>query len=142
VKSPYIWIPVLAWAIAQVIKVVTDSVQHRRIDLRRLASSGGMPSSHTALVLSLTTVIGAKRGVGSPEFALAAIFSSVVMYDATGVRRSAGRQAQVLNRIIDDLLHQEGFKEERLRELIGHTPVEVVAGALLGVLVALALLGR
>lgn len=141
-KSPYIWIPVLAWAIAQVIKVVTDSVQHRRIDLRRLASSGGMPSSHTALVLSLTTVIGAKRGVGSPEFALAAIFSSVVMYDATGVRRSAGRQAQVLNRIIDDLLHQEGFKEERLRELIGHTPVEVVAGALLGVLVALALLGR
>ncbi|MHB8509645.1 MAG: divergent PAP2 family protein [Candidatus Dormibacteria bacterium] len=141
-RSSYLLIPVVAWAIAQVLKIGTDSIQHRRLDLRRMASSGGMPSSHTALVLSLTTVIGSRRGVGSPEFAIAAIFSSVVMYDATGVRRAAGRQAQVLNRIIDDLFHQEGLKEERLRELIGHTPVEVVAGALLGVLVALAMLGR
>ncbi|HEV3231631.1 MAG TPA: divergent PAP2 family protein [Candidatus Dormibacteraeota bacterium] len=141
-SSPYIVIPVICWAVAQVIKVVTDSLQHRRFDLRRLASAGGMPSSHTSLVLSLTTVLGARRGVGSPEFAIAAIFSSVVMYDATGVRRAAGRQARVLNRIVEDLFHQEGIKEERLRELIGHTPVEVVAGALLGVLVSLAILGR
>ena len=132
----------MAWLLAQLLKLGSDSIVHRRLDLRRLASSGGMPSSHTALVLSLTTVIGSRRGVGSPEFAIAAIFSSVVMYDATGVRRAAGRQAQVLNRIVDDLFHQEGIKEERLRELIGHTPVEVVAGALLGVLVALAMLGR
>jgi len=100
-----------------------------------------MPSSHTALVLSLTTVIGSKRGLNSPEFAISAIFSVVVMYDATGVRRAAGRQAQVLNRIIDDLFHREGLREERLRELIGHTPVEVIAGALLGILVALVMLG-
>ena len=131
----------VAWLIAQVIKVVEDSARHRRFDLRRLASAGGMPSSHTALVVSLTTVIGSKRGINSPEFALSAIFSVVVMYDATGVRRAAGRQARVLNRIIDDLFHQEGIKEERLRELIGHTPVEVIAGSLLGFLVAVVMLG-
>jgi acid phosphatase family membrane protein YuiD len=132
---------VVAWLIAQVIKVIEDSARHRRLDLRRLASAGGMPSSHTALVVSLTTVIGSKRGINSPEFALSAIFSVVVMYDATGVRRAAGRQAAVLNRIIDDLFHQEGIKEERLRELIGHTPVEVIAGGLLGFLVAVVMLG-
>jgi acid phosphatase family membrane protein YuiD len=132
---------VVAWLIAQVIKVIEDSARHRRFDLRRLASAGGMPSSHTALVVSLTTVIGSKRGINSPEFALSAIFSVVVMYDATGVRRAAGRQARVLNRIIDDLFHQEGIKEERLRELIGHTPVEVIAGGLLGFLVAVVMLG-
>ena len=131
----------VAWLIAQVIKVIEDSARHRRLDLRRLASAGGMPSSHTALVVSLTTVIGSKRGINSPEFALSAIFSVVVMYDATGVRRAAGRQARVLNRIIDDLFHQEGIKEERLRELLGHTPVEVIAGGLLGFLVAVVMLG-
>jgi acid phosphatase family membrane protein YuiD len=141
-SSPYFTIPAVAWLAAQIIKVVADSVQHRRIDIRRLASAGGMPSSHTSLVLSLTTVIGARRGLDSPEFAIAAVFSSVVMYDATGVRRAAGRQARVINRIIDDLFHQEGIKEERLRELIGHTPVEVIAGALLGILIALVMLGR
>jgi acid phosphatase family membrane protein YuiD len=132
---------VTAWLIAQVIKVAEDSLRHRRFDLRRLASAGGMPSSHTALVLSLTTVIGSKRGLNSAEFAISAIFSVVVMYDATGVRRAAGRQAQVLNRMIDDLFHREGIREERLRELLGHTPVEVIAGALLGILVALVMLG-
>jgi uncharacterized protein len=132
---------VTAWLIAQVIKVMEDSLRHRRFDLRRLASAGGMPSSHTALVLSLTTVIGSKRGLNSPEFAISAIFSVVVMYDATGVRRAAGRQAAVLNRIIDDLFHREGIREERLRELLGHTPVEVIAGALLGIVVSLVMLG-
>ncbi|HXA42575.1 MAG TPA: divergent PAP2 family protein [Candidatus Solibacter sp.] len=134
-------IPVTAWLIAQVLKVAEDSLRQRRLDFRRLASAGGMPSSHTALVLSLTTVIGSKRGINTPEFAISAIFSAVVMYDATGVRRAAGRQARVLNRIVEDLFHQEGLKEERLRELIGHTPIEVIAGALLGVVVAIVMLG-
>ena len=128
-----------AWLIAQVLKVLEDSLRHRKLDFRRLASAGGMPSSHTALVLSLTTVIGSKRGINTPEFAISAIFSAVVMYDATGVRRAAGRQARVLNRIVDDLFHQEGLKEERLRELIGHTPIEVIAGALLGIVIGLGL---
>jgi acid phosphatase family membrane protein YuiD len=140
-RSPYLTIPAVAWGIAQLIKVVADIVQHRRVDLSLLTSQGGMPSSHTALVLSLTTVIGARQGVGSPAFAISVIFSVVVMYDATGIRRAAGTQARILNRIIDDLFHQEGIKEERLRELLGHTPVEVVAGALLGIVVALAMLG-
>ena len=138
----YITVPVIAWAIAQVIKVITDSVPKRKLDLNRLATSGGMPSSHTALVVALTMVLGMKLGVNSPAFAISAIFSSVVMYDATGVRRAAGRQARVLNRIVDDLFHQEGIKEERLRELLGHTPIEVIAGAALGVLVSVALVGR
>jgi len=139
--AQYLTVPLVAWAIAQVIKVTTDSLQHRRFDVRRLASAGGMPSSHTAMVVALTTIIGTKVGSNSPAFAIALIFTVVVMYDATGVRRAAGRQAAVLNRIIDDLFHQEGIKEERLRELIGHTPVEVIVGALLGVLVALVLGG-
>ena len=138
---PYLVIPAIAWAIAQSLKVITDSARHRRVDLARLGSSGGMPSSHTAMVLALSTLILRKVGVGSPEFAISAIFSAVVMYDATGVRRAVGRQARILNRIVDDLLTQQGLKEDRLRELIGHTPVEVYAGALMGILVAL-VLGR
>jgi len=136
---PYVVIPLIAWAIAQSLKVVTDSLRHRRVDLAQLGSSGGMPSSHTAMVLSLTTLIGRKVGVGSPEFAISAIFSAVVMYDATGVRRAVGQQARILNRIVDDLLTQQGLNEDRLRELIGHTPFEVYAGAALGIVVALAL---
>lgn len=136
---PYLVIPGIAWAIAQSLKVVTDSLRHRRLDLARLGSAGGMPSSHTAMVMSLTTLVGRNLGIGNPLFAVAAIFSAVVMYDATGVRRAVGRQARVLNRIVDDLLTQQGLKEDRLRELIGHTPVEVYAGAALGIFVALIL---
>ena len=136
---PFLVIPGIAWAIAQSLKVVTDSLRHRHLDLARLGSSGGMPSSHTAMVLALTTLIGRKVGVGSSEFAISAIFSAVVMYDATGVRRAVGRQARILNRIVDDLLTQQGLKEDRLRELIGHTPVEVYAGAALGIVTALVL---
>jgi len=136
---PYLVIPGIAWALAQSLKVVTDSLRHRRLDLARLGSSGGMPSSHTAMVLALTTLVGKRLGVGSAPFAISAIFSAVVMYDATGVRRAVGRQARILNRIVDDLLTQQGLKEDRLRELIGHTPVEVYAGAVLGILVALVL---
>src|SRR5438270_8615971 len=107
--SPFILIPLIAWAIAQVAKLVIESARQRRIDLTRMASMGGMPSSHTALVVSLTTVVGAKQGVSSPIFAICAIFASVVMYDATGIRRAAGRQAQVLNRMLDDIFHQQGI---------------------------------
>jgi len=139
-NNPYLTIPLIAWGIAQVLKLIISSVQERRLNLGALASMGGMPSSHTALVVSVTTVVGVRQGVSSPLFGVAAIFTGVVMYDAAGVRRAAGLQARVLNRMIDDLRHLQ-LKEERLRELIGHTPFEVVAGALIGVLVTLALLG-
>jgi acid phosphatase family membrane protein YuiD len=134
----YVAPALVAWFIAQVLKVVTLSVRERRLDFRALATMGGMPSSHSAMVCALTTVIGRLNGVSSAAFAIALIFSLVVMYDAAGVRRAAGRQATVLNRLVEDLMAQRGLAEERLRELLGHTPVEVLAGAALGVAVGLA----
>jgi len=128
---------VVAWLIAQVTKVVYRSLRQRRLNLRVLAEMGGMPSSHTSMVVALTTAVGRLNGVGSAVFAIALIFSFVVMYDAAGVRRAAGRQAAVLNRLVDDLVAQRGIQEDRLRELLGHTPVEVLVGAALGVAVGL-----
>jgi uncharacterized protein len=139
-RNPYFVVPLIAWAIAQASKVIVDSVILHQLSVRRLVTAGGMPSSHSALVVSLTTIIGRLQGVGSPLFAMALIFSSVVMYDATGVRRAAGQQAMVLNRLLDDLfIAHRGIHQERLRELLGHTPIEVIAGALLGIAVGLAL---
>jgi acid phosphatase family membrane protein YuiD len=123
--------------VAQVSKVIIDSVMRHRLSIRRMATAGGMPSSHTAMVVALTTELGKRLGLADPLFAIALIFSSVVMYDATGVRRAAGLQATILNRMIDDFFARRGFREERLRELVGHTPVEVVVGALLGLLFGL-----
>jgi acid phosphatase family membrane protein YuiD len=125
----------LAWAIAQVLKVIVSSVRQRRLNLRVLAEMGGMPSSHSALVMGLTTAVGRGQGVGSAAFAIALIFSFVVMYDAQGVRRAVGRQAALLNRLVEDMVTMRGIQEVRLRELLGHTPVEVLVGAALGVAV-------
>jgi acid phosphatase family membrane protein YuiD len=133
----YLLPAILAWTIAQVTKVAYISFRQRRLNLRVLAEMGGMPSSHSAIVMGLTTAIGRINGVGSPLFALALIFSFVVMYDAAGVRRAAGRQAAVLNRLVEDMVSMRGLREERLRELLGHTPFEVVVGAALGILVGL-----
>lgn len=139
-QNPYFFVPTVAWAIAQVSKVIIDSVLTHRLNIRRLATAGGMPSSHSALVVALTTVIGRRLGVETPLFALALIFSVVVMYDATGVRRAAGQQAMILNRLLDDVfITRQGFRQERLRELLGHTPIEVIAGALLGLIIGWAL---
>ena len=129
--------PIAAWTIAQVTKVVYISLRQRRLNLRVLAEMGGMPSSHSAIVMGLTTGIGRIDGLGSPLFAIALIFSFVVMYDAAGVRRAAGHQAAILNRLVEDLVAMRGIREERLRELLGHTPVEVLVGAALGILVGL-----
>jgi acid phosphatase family membrane protein YuiD len=127
----------VAWGIAQITKVAYISFRQRRLNLRVLAEMGGMPSSHSAIVMGLTAAIGRLNGITSPAFAIALIFSLVVMYDAAGVRRAAGRQAAVLNRLVEDLVTMRGFHEERLRELLGHTPVEVLVGAALGILVGL-----
>jgi acid phosphatase family membrane protein YuiD len=133
----YLLPPLLAWTIAQATKVAYMSARQRRLNLRVLAEMGGMPSSHSAIVMGLTTAIGRINGLSSPLFALALIFSFVVMYDAAGVRRAAGRQAAILNRLVEDLVAMRGIREERLRELLGHTPVEVLVGAALGILVGL-----
>ena len=131
----YLLPALVAWAIAQALKLLLTSVRERRLNLRALADTGGMPSSHSAIVMGLTTAVGRYDGLGSSTLAIALIFSMVVMYDAQGVRRAAGRQAEVLNRLIEDVFAQRGLREERLRELIGHTPFQVLVGAGLGVAV-------
>jgi uncharacterized protein len=134
--------PLVAWAIAQAAKVILTSWRQRRLNLRVLAETGGMPSSHAAIVMGMTTAVGKYAGVSSAAFAIALIFSFVVMYDAAGLRRAAGRQAAILNRLVEDLVHMRGMQEQRLRELLGHTPIEVVVGALLGIGVGLILPAR
>jgi uncharacterized protein len=128
-----------AWMIAQTLKVLLYLTRERRLNLRHLASSGGMPSSHSALVTALATATAITAGPRSVLFAVAAIFAAVVMYDAAGVRQAVSVQARILNRMLDEFFVEHAFNEKRLRELIGHTPVEVVAGALLGFVVAVLL---
>jgi len=135
----YLLAPIVAWAFAQAAKVPLSSVRQRRLNLRVLAETGGMPSSHSAIVMGLTTAVGKYSGLGSAPFAIALIFTFVVMYDAAGLRRAAGRQAEVLNRIVEDLVHMRGVQEARLRELLGHTPMEVLVGAVIGLAVGLIL---
>jgi acid phosphatase family membrane protein YuiD len=131
--------PLVAWAIAQAAKVILTSMHQRRLNLRVLAETGGMPSSHAAIVMGMTSAVGKYAGASSASFAIALIFSFVVMYDAAGLRRAAGRQAAILNRLVEDLVHMRGMQEQRLRELLGHTPVEVLVGAVLGIAVGLIL---
>jgi acid phosphatase family membrane protein YuiD len=130
---------VIAWAIAQVSKTLIHFVQTRRLNLRYLVVAGGMPSSHAAVVVSLATRVGIETGLSSVSFAVAAIFAAVVMYDAAGVRRAVSLQARILNRMLTEMIEAQRFNEDRLRELIGHTPFEVFVGALLGALTAISL---
>ncbi len=127
---------VLAWFIAQVLKTIFHSVMSGAFDWRRLVGSGGMPSSHSAFVCAAAAAIGGQRGLEDPVFALAVVVALVVMYDACNVRRAAGEQAKVLNYI---LRHWDqvspAIVEEGLKELLGHTPLQVVMGACLGVTV-------
>lgn len=129
---------VLAWFFAQAIKVVHTLIRDKRVDFTRMFGSGGMPSSHASFTVSLATAIGMEMGFSGVEFALAAAFSIVVMYDATGIRRSAGEQAAILNKIVErfgkETLQDTGKK---LKELLGHTPKQVFAGAILGIFVAI-----
>lgn len=128
---------VLAWLIAQVSKTVGEIIKERRLVLSRLVSSGGMPSSHSALVTSLATATGRMVGLGSPTFAIAAVLAGIVMYDAAGVRRAVSIQARILNQMIDEAFQGRPFAEKRLRELIGHTPIQVFVGGVLGICVGL-----
>ncbi|HKM17066.1 MAG TPA: divergent PAP2 family protein [Limnochordia bacterium] len=123
---------VVAWAIAQLVKTVIFAVNEKRLNFRRLVGTGGMPSSHATFVTALATGVGLIEGFDTAIFALAAAFALVVMYDAAGVRRAAGKQAMVLNRIINDI-YKKDFHPQRLRELLGHTPFEVLVGAVFGI---------
>ncbi len=127
---------VIAWTIAQVVKVPLNYVLHRHWDWGLLFSAGGMPSSHTALVTGIAGGVGLQEGFQSAAFAIASVLAMVVIYDATGVRRHAGDHARVLNLMIDELLTGHPLAEKELKEVLGHTPREVIGGVLLGLLVA------
>lgn len=130
-------VAVIACLIAQASKLVVELVKNRKVNFRVLVTTGGMPSSHSALVTALATGVGQTSGWASPEFAIATIFAVIVMYDAAGVRQAAGKQARILNQMIDELFseHHE-FNEDRLKELLGHTPFQVIVGSMLGITIS------
>lgn len=137
--NPPLVLAVISMITVQVFKFLSNWILTRRVDFQRLSGTGGMPSSHAASVSALATAVGLQTGFGSPLFAVAAFFSGVVMYDAAGIRRAAGRQARVLNRMIDDLKAHQIVEGESLRELLGHTPIEVFVGTAYGIGLALVL---
>lgn len=126
---------VLGWTVAQVLKTIIDVCLNHSFNPERLVGSGGMPSSHAATVCALTTASGMKYGPGSFEFAISFVVAMVVMYDAMGVRRETGKQAKLLNSLFfENILNLDGVVlQEKLKEYVGHTPVQVFAGALLGI---------
>lgn len=125
--------------LVQLSKVLTFLVREKKINVRKLVETGGMPSSHAASVMALSTCVGLREGFGSVLFDVVLFFSLIVMYDAAGLRRAAGRQASLINRILYEHLQLPGPPAERLRELLGHTPIEVLVGALIGVLFSFAI---
>ena len=122
-----------AWLIAQVSKTIYELIRYRKLRFNRLVSSGGMPSSHSALVTGLAAATGRVTGIDSVPFAITLVLAAIVMYDAAGVRRAVSIQARILNQMIDEAFQGKPFAEKKLRELIGHTPTQVIVGGLLGV---------
>lgn len=130
----------VAWALAQCLKMVLFSILERRLTWRRLIETGGLPSSHSAFVSGLATAVGVQDGLGSSAFAIAAVFAGIVMYDAISLRREAGKHADVLNELLLLSFIRDAFEErEALKELLGHTPIEVAAGLALGICTGLML---
>jgi len=122
------------WFFAQTIKVALGVVNEKRFNFKWFIGTGGMPSSHAAGVTALVTAVGIQEGVNTALFIVALMFAVVVIADAQGFRRATGKQAEVLNRMLDDISHARGVKEERLKELLGHTPVQVFAGIFIGII--------
>lgn len=133
----YIIIPILVWFFIQLFKLIYDLVATKKFNFKRILQAGGMPSSHSGVVVSLTTMIGKDLGVNSPIFAVSVIFALVVMYDAAGVRRAAGKQAKLLNKIVETPGLTGVQVQEKLVEVLGHSPKEVMVGALIGLIVGL-----
>ena len=132
IQNKYIYVPFLLWFGIQAFKVIYDLVTTHKFNFKRILGAGGMPSSHSAVVVSLATLIGRNQGVDSPLFAVALILAFVVMYDAAGVRRAAGKQAKLLNKLIETPGLSTGEVQEKLVEVLGHTPLQVIVGALIG----------
>jgi acid phosphatase family membrane protein YuiD len=137
IENKILMITLLAWAIAQSTKVILGVIREKRFNFRWFIGTGGMPSSHAAGATALATSCGLNLGFDSAIFALAVVFAIVTMFDAQGVRRSTGKQAELLNRLMDDIYWKGKIEEEKLKELIGHTPVEVFVGAIMGFFIAI-----
>jgi len=132
-------VTLFAWVFAQTLKVALGVLRTKHFDFRWFIGTGGMPSAHAAGSSALAVIVGRDLGFDTPAFALAAVFAMVTMFDAQGVRRAAGKQASILNKVLDDIYWKGKIEEDRLKELIGHTPVEVFAGSIIGILLALIL---
>ena len=137
IQNKYIYVPFLLWCAIQLYKFLYDLIKFKKINFKRIVGAGGMPSSHSAIVMSLTTLVGKYEGVDSAVFAVALIMSFVVMYDACGVRRAAGKQATLLNKIVETPGMSKIQVSEKLVEMLGHTPIQVIVGALIGIVVGL-----
>ena len=133
----FLIVPIVTWFWIQAFKVIWDLVTTKKFNFKRIVGAGGMPSSHSAVVVSMATMIGRNSGINSSLFALSAIFAFVVMYDACGVRREAGKQAHILNEIVNTPGLSQVEVNEKLVELVGHTPKQVIVGALIGLIVGL-----
>ncbi len=130
-------VTLLSWFVAQMIKVLLGVFREKRFNFQWFVETGGMPSSHAAGVSSLATSVGCVAGFDSAIFAVTSVIALIIMFDAQGVRRETGKQAEVLNKILDDIYLNKGLREDRFKELLGHTPVEVFMGALLGIILSL-----
>jgi acid phosphatase family membrane protein YuiD len=133
-KNKIFIVTLCTWFIAQFIKVIIGLIEERRFNFKWLVGTGGMPSSHCAGAAAFATSLGLEFGFDSPFFAIGLVFAIVTMFDAQGARRAIGRQAEILNKMFEDIYFKKPIKEERLLELIGHTPVQVFVGAIVGVI--------
>ena len=137
INNKYIYIPLIVWFCIQVFKVIYELIITKKFDFKRIIGAGGMPSSHSAVVTTLASLVGKYEGVDTPIFAMSVVFAMVVMYDAAGVRRAAGKQASVLNKIVKTPSLSGVDVQEKLVEVLGHTPLQVFVGAFIGIVVGL-----
>ena len=137
ITNKYLYIPIILWFSVQLFKVIYDLITTKKFNFKRIMGAGGMPSSHSAVVTSLSTLIGKYEGVDTAIFAASVVFSFIVMYDAAGVRRAAGKQAKLLNKIVETPGLSSLEVQGKLVEVLGHTPIQVIVGAALGVLAGL-----
>ncbi len=133
INNKCIWLPILLWFLIQTFKVIVDLIINKKLNVKRILGAGGMPSSHSAIVCSLAVCIGREYGFDSGIFAFSVIMAFVVMYDAAGVRRAAGKQARILNKILETPGLTTKEVQEKLIETLGHTPIQVFVGALIGI---------
>ena len=137
VTNKFLYVPLMVWFGIQVFKVITDLVKTKKFNFKRIMGAGGMPSSHSAVVTCLAAMVGKNQGLDTPIFAMSVIFALVVMYDAAGVRRAAGKQARLLNKIVETPGLSSVQVTEKLVEVLGHTPLQVIVGAIIGIVVGL-----